>query len=908
MVARPLPSDPSPESRDFASGSWTGRLDDAGEMAITFPNSEASDGAPWRSRFDPGVAGQRLQWLEIYQNGYLESCCCLFTVVPDRDQVQITGYDGAYLLKNAYERDWVVVESPRDVFERGSQLWVPVYTDSFPAGSSIVGGLLTTPYGQWNVSQPPDASVAVGHGGGLTLSASSGAVADVTPIINPATVASTGVWSAAMTVSYAALTSAGYLTFSVDEDVAGGAYDINLSGGFATLAIGNPSPAVIAQSQIASAPSYALLLESDGEWVWAFVNGIFIGAGRRLAASTTSLTCQVLLSSTATGSAVISSVYIKALQPFLMRGTDKGDYVLPGNAGTYPSGGLHARYYSDTDLASDTNRLSKILGPWRSQAYASSGTAEYQNQQDATVNGQANPTPGAAASNWSCKWFGAIWLKLSAGNYGFDILMPASTGVAIRVWIGQTAFGAQLVDEWTLAGTGAYNFTVTASALAGSLPYGGGTVQRDGWYPIKIEYAVDSGAHVAPVFNLKSSPAAYTDPGGTAIASGAQNTVVPATSLSPLGMVDQRFQGVAHFDLCQSDVLEAFGYQASVEPQQLESGLFPGVYAPRIREGQDTDAILEPDDSQNVEPMENYSNTLDATDCNTSLQGNGAGLNNGTQGQLQSVVFDPATLENSLYDVQGWQDFSDAAFPSLLEALLNGQLGLSLTPWQTIAADPVGRHRLADSWPLTFPPSLVQQRWRPGDGLRIQARDVNVQDTVPRQLLTVTRNFVPNGTTGVQATFASSPAPNPNYPSYSPSRSRTPAKTLKRLLHSASRLQRNYQKQLVTLTGQLQTSGSIAANTTDSGASSVIMTPADLIVRARVRIGVNSGAVSLGLKVNGTNVTSTLNGGWTVIPLNIDIGAVATVDSQSLIEVQVMNLSGTTATIVQYQLLVDCMR
>jgi hypothetical protein len=79
MVARPLPTSNAPNSPDFASGSWTGRLVVAGEMALTFPNKEASDGAPWRNRFDPTG---HLQWIEIYNDGYLESVCCIDKLSP----------------------------------------------------------------------------------------------------------------------------------------------------------------------------------------------------------------------------------------------------------------------------------------------------------------------------------------------------------------------------------------------------------------------------------------------------------------------------------------------------------------------------------------------------------------------------------------------------------------------------------------------------------------------------------------------------------------------------------------------------------------------------------------------------------------------------------------------------------
>ncbi|MHB1950253.1 MAG: hypothetical protein ACYCQK_02110 [Acidiferrobacteraceae bacterium] len=449
-----------------------------------------------------------------------------------------------------------------------------------------------------------------------------------------------------------------------------------------------------------------------------------------------------------------------------MANSDKGDYALPGDASTYPSGGLHARYSNNLDLASNTYQSALIHAPDRMLSFGTIASGEYANQQDATIDSQANPTPGAGTADWSCIWFGAIWLKLSAGDYTFQITLPAvANNFGVRAYIGKTIFGTDLLagagwpasgGAWSNTSGQSYTFTVTAADLAGTLSYDGGTVQRDGWYPIKIEYAVGNTAAAAPVLSLTSSPAAYTDPGGTSIAAGAQTTVVPSTSLSPLGCADQRYQGIAHFDLAQQTA-QAFGFQIALEPQALESGSFPGVLAPRLREGQDVDLVLNADRDVRTdgEGVLNYSSTVDAASFASSLWGNGAGFQTGTTGQLQANVFDPATMLASLFDAQQWQDHPDAAFSSLLEALLNSQLALELLPWQLLSADPAVRPRRAFTWPL--PGAIAQMRWHPGDGLRVQVPEINVFDTEPRQLLVVTRSFTPLGITGTTVTFADRP-------------------------------------------------------------------------------------------------------------------------------------------------------
>lgn len=884
MVARPLPSSSLPSDPNFVSGSWSGRLGDAGDGTFVFPNATAADGVPWRQRFD---STGHLQFLEVKDNGVVDFCGVIDQVTVDQQKVTVHASDGWFLLKKAYERDWVVTQAPRDVIERGTQVWVPTTADNFPAGS--LGP-------QWTDSSNNGGTATIASGGGLVLSAPSSGSPQAEIASGAITVPSTGTWRASVqevNVSGLGATPgvANFLFLQIRES-SGQNYTIYLNAGTAT----GPS----GQMQVPAQPNYDLALESDGEWISAFVNGQLVGTTRRVDATTTSLTCSLGINggNGTAATATLSGVLVETLTPFLQRGSDKGDYVLPGNATTYPPGGLHARYYNDLDLQSDVNRLSKILAPSRSQAYAGSGASEYANQQDPIINGQANPTPGAAQTNWSAKWFGAIYLPLSRGNFVLQI--GAYQETAFRLWVGQTEFGTQLLDQWTFpAGSGFvfYNATVSAVTLAGALPYGG-TVARDGWYPIKIEYAVNSTLHDAPGLYLKTVPGSgsYTDPGGTSIAAGTNGDgaiAVPSTSLSPLGCVDNRYQGVSHFDLVQQTA-QAFAYQASVEPQPLESGLFPGVLAPRVREGHDTDIILQPDRGprQDGEGLLNYSSSSDATDFAASLQGNGAGFQNGTSGQLQANVYDPPTLENSLFDVQGWQDSSDASFLSLLQALLNSQLGLRLSPWQLLSADPMGQARLAYTWPL--PGALAAMRWRPGDGMRIQARDINVWDTAPRQMLVITRNILPNGKASTQANFANRP--------------RTPARTLKQQLYAATRWQRNYQRQLVTIPGTYTQENNVAAGATTNGYSIASLQPGDTLVRARLRINVISTALATDVLVNGVDQTSTLNGPWSVGPVNLDVTGVAAPDSGNRMYVRLKNTGGSNQTQYDWQLLLDVLR
>jgi hypothetical protein len=128
LVPRNLPTSHIAGSPDLAQGSYTGRLGDAGEFTLTFPNEAASDGINWRDRFDPD--GHR-QFIEITRNDELEFVGVILKVEVDRTQVVVSGQDGWFLLKKAYERDFTTVMAPRDVIERYGRVPRVLVADDF---------------------------------------------------------------------------------------------------------------------------------------------------------------------------------------------------------------------------------------------------------------------------------------------------------------------------------------------------------------------------------------------------------------------------------------------------------------------------------------------------------------------------------------------------------------------------------------------------------------------------------------------------------------------------------------------------------------------------------------------------------------------------------------------------------
>ncbi len=174
-------------------------------------------------------------------------------------------------------------------------------------------------------------------------------------------------------------------------------------------------------------------------------------------------------------------------------------------------------------------------------------------------------------------------------------------------------------------------------------------------------------------------------------------------------------------------------------------GGFPGNMCPRVREGQDTDEVLQADTSDAVSPLINYANERDATDQCSSMLAIGAGINDGQGSQLQAQVSSPSTMLLNTFDMQGWIDASDVAYLQLLGQRAASQLALQQQSWQNLSGDPRATDRLADTWPVTG--VLNEFRFRPGDGVRFYLPDVNVIDLTPRQITQVTRNFGPTGRT-----------------------------------------------------------------------------------------------------------------------------------------------------------------
>src|SRR5581483_4872998 len=140
----------------------------------------------------------------------------------------------------------------------------------------------------------------------------------------------------------------------------------------------------------------------------------------------------------------------------------------------YPYGGITGRYYNDLDMQSLTvaDRLGRCFAPNR----PGSGTGgSYKDRTDSEINSPQPPAPGAAPTHWSVRWFGAIYLPLSKGNPTTTFKIRLGPTCGVRLWVGKTQFGQQLIDGWTQpAGERSLEGTLTNADLG----------SKDGWYPI----------------------------------------------------------------------------------------------------------------------------------------------------------------------------------------------------------------------------------------------------------------------------------------------------------------------------------------------------------------------------------------------------------------------------------------
>jgi hypothetical protein len=485
----------------------------------------------------------------------------------------------------------------------------------------------------------------------------------------------------------------------------------------------------------------------------------------------------------------VDAVLLRACEPYLMRGVDDGDQRIPG---LLPAGGLQGAYYDEADLRSHGDTTAayyrRVLAPTR-QPYA--------RRQDPEVN-----FPQATPPTWmpqgppngeyfTARWTGAIHLDLAAADV---TLRLSQLDNAARLWIGKTMYGEQLLDQW-LAPTGP-PFTLTTSSLRGVL----GSVS--GWYPIRIDFAQGAGGG-GIVLQRSIGGGAYE--------------VVPSSVLSPLGIYDAQVRYDSHIEQLKA-IATAYGLQFRCEPRALESGAFPGEVVPRARVGRDTDKVLDAGESTDVSVRGSATETVStllADAAGLADQANAAQLTAETIDYASVLPADPAARHMMIHTA--YESLADITDPVLLQTRLASMLGLRLTPWEEIAARPRGHRELRDTFPLTG--QLAAFQWEPGDGLRVRHTTVDLDDQQPRQIISPSWPFTPEGLGAPSVRFRQRP--------------RSQQDALRSLIRAVLNARRNYQGQLVTTSGTW--------TDTDGGYSRVLL-PANLgdVVACDLVIGFKS--------------------------------------------------------------------
>lgn len=552
-----------------------------------------------------------------------------------------------------------------------------------------------------------------------------------------------------------------------------------------------------------------LALEGRERWIYCYVNGQLVGVMPMPASNVAPAT---LAYNPGGGTAVLdvrSFTYERGL-PWLMRGADKGDYVLPGAP---TPGGLRTEYFDDADLHTLGNvRFDVALNPTR-QPYAS--------RMDATINFAAGAwEPPGPSGDWSMRSTGSIFLDLA--NFDYRVGLQATNGLA-RLWVGKTRFGEQPtgVSLWP--------------PPAGYAPFGGsgntGTLRaqlgmKSGWYPIRVEgYNYVTLPSFALNITLERSDLPDTF------------SPIPATILSPYGVYQNQVRRDSHYDTYRA-IGDAFGYQFTLEPKSLESGLFPGQLIPRVRVGRDVNLKVRTGGTTDL------GLTSTGEDMAARIVADAQGIADPTgSAQLSASVVNYATATGHMFCATQAESLSDITDARLLSQRLSTLLALRSGTWDRVASRPDGHPQLADSWPPATVPLPARFAFEPGDAVLRDYPAFGIVDTSPTQLASVAWDLTPHGVSAPVASYFVYP--------------RGLLWTLRQHRKDAIAGKRNYQQQLAVYQGSFggrtgTAVGSPATPATDL--YSRLALPVNIGKVQRVVLSVTTkldSAITWGLEVNG---------------------------------------------------------
>lgn len=832
-----LPSWAGLNGRNSHGRGWSGAtfrpepINDVGTATLKLPNAAGTDGRLHRERFAiltrgrarPTASGGTVyrggsyrpgdEWLEVYPEGRTETPGFIgtpigATITPTTIELQLA--DGAWLTKKARETAagfWN--HAPRDVLEHYSSLWRAVKAtplddlSTFTLGRDNGDRVTADGWAYRNLGNgtapgappfgPPAAS-------GIAYLAEAAAVPGGRLSTEPHTAhrvecrfgnVRAGLISAGDTVrcilreQTALGTVAAMVTVQRDGTV-----------NIYTVPVGADVRGAMTVADVVKLNEVHLAIETRGRWAFFYVAGNLVGV-LPFNGHAAGVVGQAYVSADATagdrGAVQLLEFAHRRTRPYAAgRSGTRGDARLPGAP---TPGGLIGEYFNDADL----NAKSSTNAIYRDRRFEPGRTPYARRLEPTASNVATGPPAGPPASeHWSCRMMGALYLDLAAHDYR---LTWAGTTKA-RIWVGDTRVGTE-VARW-----GHAEANVPLSVGMRSL-FG----QVSGWYPILVEHSFDTVAidGATPGFGLLMQ----TDGGASA--------AVPATILSPVGIVQDVIRFDSHFDVLDR-VARDFGYQWRPEPRQLESGAFPVEILPRVRVGRDTDRVL--DDATGVQ------SAITAEDVADTLLADAAGLSDpNNQAAMTAEAINYAELvAGHLHISSEYEQASGITVPELLVQRLSSLLELRGGTWEEVSANPAGARELADTFPLTG--ALAEFAWRPGDGIRLDQEPVGVVDALPRAIVATEWPATPAGLGTPQATFRS--------------RRRDVSTLLRGLVGDVRDANRTYQGQLVQISGAI--GGSVAFD-----AFTRLALPASArIVRVWVTVMSKSDGSVTGLELNGT--------------------------------------------------------
>lgn len=726
------------------TGSYSPAMNDHGQCTLTWPNAVGRDGIRHVDRFsvitadfyEPGE-----EWIEIY---FENDPNPLMVVTPTgytitNAAVTLRGYDAGWLPKKIVrsgEADFWH-HSPRDVIDFYCRAQQYRFLDDFNA-ATIAAGWVQTSFG--TVPATVAANPATGAVRFAVVNTTNGSLRMSSPLtIADSSRYSTVSWRVEADLKMLTAQGTAFIVMSVKT---AGSDQALLTVDLDPTKQLNPQldcyfdvgGTVHVATQVAKtftrSNDYRLAMELVDGWLYAWVNGDLVGVVKSFrSTATATITIEVGGHLYAQSSSVdMTYFYYRERKPFLLAGADKGDLRVPGAP---PPGGLWGEYFTFMDLVTATGAQEPY------DSLFSAVRTPYAERVDSNLNLSGGswapvgaPVVGANQEHFGVRWTGAIYLDLATD----DIVFSIGVDDYCKVWIGKTMANDYLYSNWP------YDATTHGNTPTTGLRTHLGT-SVSGWYPIRIEFANNTGASGMILTYKFASAGGYT--------------VVPDSALSPEGIYNEQARMNSGRDVIDA-LTVAYGYQWSVQPRSLESGEFPGQLIPKVRQGRDTEVII---DQLSGDAM-SFQVDGDAEEVVDSMFADAAGIvkteSGDSSGQLTAEVINFSMAGQRVFAQADYESSSDITYKAGLLQRLNSLLALRSSPWEQVQVQPSRSARqLVDNLPLTGAAAMFD--WKPGDGVRLVLPRLRVEDTSCRQITGATWPIRPTGRGAAAVTFKQRP-------------------------------------------------------------------------------------------------------------------------------------------------------